>query len=80
MSYRYRDMVGDLLSFVHRGSGTFATEFGPISFEPGDYIYLRKGTTFRHMPDDRDQLQLVVETPGPIRPSEHENVGRRTLR
>ena len=68
MPYRYRDMVGDLLYFVHRGTGTFATEFGPIAYEPGDYIHLPKGTTFRHMPDDRDQILLVVESPGPIRP------------
>src|ERR1700680_3317019 len=30
MPYSYRDMVGDLLYFVHRGTGTFRTEFGPI--------------------------------------------------
>ena len=47
MPYRYRDMVGDLLYFVHRGSGIFATEFGPIAYEPGDYVLLPKGTTFR---------------------------------
>ena len=28
MPYRYRDMEGDLLYFVHRGRGVFATEFG----------------------------------------------------
>jgi homogentisate 1,2-dioxygenase len=78
MPYRYRNMVGDLLYFVHRGSGMFATEFGPISYEPGDYICLPKGTTFRHMPDDRDHILLVVETPAPIRMAEHENVGRHT--
>ena len=50
MPYRYRDMVGDLLYFVHRGSGIFATEFGPIAYEPGDYVLLPKATTFRQMP------------------------------
>ena len=78
MPYRYRDMVGDLLYFVHRGSGAFATEFGPIQYEPGDYIHLPKGTNFRQMPDDRDHVLLVVELPGPIRMAEHENVGRHT--
>src|SRR5260370_42062312 len=28
MPYCYRDMLGDLLYFVHRGTGSFATEFG----------------------------------------------------
>ena len=78
MPYRYRDMVGDLLYFVHRGSGTFATEFGPIAYEPGDYVLLPKGTTFRQMPDDCDHVLLVVESPEPIRMAEHENVGRHT--
>ncbi len=78
MPYRYRDMAGDLLYFVHRGTGTVATEFGPIAYEPGDYIHLPKGTTFRQMPDDRDHVLLVVETPGPIGMAEHENVGRHT--
>ncbi len=78
MPYRYRDMVGDLLYFVHRGSGTFATEFGPIAYEPGDYILLPKGVTFRHLPDDRDHILLVVEAPAPIHMAEHENVGRHT--
>ncbi len=76
MPYCYRNVAADLLYFAHRGSGIFATEFGPIAYEPGDYICLPKGTTFRHLPDGRDQVLLVVESPGPIRLSEHENVGR----
>jgi homogentisate 1,2-dioxygenase len=79
MPYRYRNMVGDLLYFVHRGSGAFVTEFGPIAYGPGDYICLPKGTTFRHLPDsDRDHILLEIETPGPIGFAEHENVGRHT--
>jgi homogentisate 1,2-dioxygenase len=42
------------------------------------YIHLPKGVTFRHMPDDRDHVLLVVESPGPVRMAEHENVGRHT--
>jgi homogentisate 1,2-dioxygenase len=78
MPFCYRDMVGDLLYFVHRGRGVFATEFGPIPYEPGDYVLLPKATTFRLMPEPGDSLFLVVESPEPIRPSEHENVGRHT--
>jgi homogentisate 1,2-dioxygenase len=78
MPYAYRNVAGDLLYFVHRGSGSFATEFGPIAYEPGDYVHLPKGTTFRQLPDDKDSLLLVVEAPTPIRMAEHENVGRHT--
>lgn len=78
MPYCYRDVAGDLLYFVHRGSGTFATEFGPILYEPGDWVFLPKSTSFRQLPDDRDHVLLVVESPAPIRMTEHENVGRHT--
>ncbi len=42
MPYCYRDMEGDLLYFVHRGHGVFATEFGPIPYEPGDWVLCRR--------------------------------------
>jgi homogentisate 1,2-dioxygenase len=78
MPYCYRDMEGDLLYFVHRGRGVFATEFGPISYEPGDWVLLPKATTFRQLPEAGDSLLLVVESPQPIRLCEHEQVGRHT--
>src|SRR5437667_6859844 len=78
MPYCYRDVAADLLYFVHRGTGTFATEFGPIAYEPGDWVLLPKATTFQQMPDPGDSLLLVVESPTPIRMAEHENVGRHT--
>ena len=78
MPYCYRDVAGDLLYFVHRGSGTFATEFGPIPYGPGDWVFLPKSTTFRQLPDAADSLLLVIESPAPLRMAEHENVGRHT--
>jgi homogentisate 1,2-dioxygenase len=78
MPYCYRNVAGDLLYFVHRGAGKFATEFGPLAYGPGDYICLPKGTNFRQLPDNIDHILLEVETPGPIRFAEHENVGRHT--
>jgi len=61
MPYCYRDMDGDLLYFVHRGTGVFATEFGPLRYEPGDYVLLPKGVTFRLMPETADSRLLVVK-------------------
>ena len=78
MPYCYRDMEGDLLYFVHRGRGKFATEFGPIPYEPGDWVLLPKATTFRQLPEAGDSLLLVVESPQPVRLCEHEQVGRHT--
>lgn len=76
MPFCYRNTVGDLLYFVHRGTGVFATEFGPIDYEPGDYVLLPRGTTFRHMPAGADGVFYVVESRLPIRFTEHAQVGR----
>jgi homogentisate 1,2-dioxygenase len=76
MQYCYRNCDGDLLYFVHRGKGVFATEFGPLVYEPGDYMLIPKGVTFLAMPDPGDSLMLVVESPEPISFCEHEQVGR----
>jgi hypothetical protein len=74
MPYCYRYIDGDLLCFVHRGKGVFATKFGPLRYEPRDYV----STTLLLMPDDTESLLLVVEAPQPIRLCEHELVGRHT--
>jgi homogentisate 1,2-dioxygenase len=76
MPYCFRNIDGDLLYFVHRGTGVFATEFGPFGYEPGDYVLLPKGISFRLMPESADSLFLVVESPQPIGLCEHEQVGR----
>lgn len=76
MPFAYRNTDGDLLYFVHRGKGVFATEFGPIEYEPGDYVLLPKGTTFRHLPTTEDGLFYVTESALPIDFAEHEQVGR----
>ncbi|MBS3929416.1 MAG: homogentisate 1,2-dioxygenase [Sphingomonadales bacterium] len=76
MPYCYRNAVGDLLYFVHRGTGVFATEFGPIDYEPGDYILLPRGTTFRHLPADAEGIFYVVESRLPVRFTEHAQIGR----
>lgn len=76
MPFAFRNTDGDLLYFVHKGEGVFATEFGPITYEPGDYILLPKGTTFRHMPKSDDGVFYVTQSAQPINFSEHEQVGR----
>ena len=51
MPFAYRNTDGDLLYFVHRGSGRFDTEFGNIVYEPGDYVLIPKGITFSLAPE-----------------------------
>ncbi len=76
MPYAYRDVDGDLLYFIHQGTGMFATEFGRLAYEPGDYVLIPKGITFRVMPDDVDSHMLVVCSPAPLALTEHQQVGR----
>jgi len=76
MPYAYRNNDGDLLHFVHKGTGIFATEFGRLAYEPGDYVLIPKGITFAQMPDPGDQLLLVVESPAPLALAEHKQTGR----
>ncbi len=76
MPYAYRDLDGDLLYFVHQGTGTFATEFGSLAYEPGDYILIPKSITFKVIPDKGDSHMLVVESPAPLSLTEHKQVGR----
>jgi homogentisate 1,2-dioxygenase len=59
-----RDADGDLCYFVHRGSGTLETDYGPLRFEPADYLIVPKGTTHRVVPDGADTFLLVVEGDG----------------
>ncbi|MEQ1854249.1 MAG: homogentisate 1,2-dioxygenase, partial [Chthoniobacteraceae bacterium] len=76
MPYAFRDGDADLLYFVHEGTGTMATEFGPIMYEPGDYIYIPRGTTFRQLPSAVATLALVIESRDPIDFASHAQVGR----
>ena len=76
MPYAYRNTDGDLLYFVHQGTGVFATEFGPLAYEPGDYVMIPKAVTFSVMPDPGDSHMVVVETPAPLSLTEHKQTGR----
>ncbi len=76
MPFAYRNTDADLLYFVHQGTGAFATEFGRLQYEPGDYVLIPKGVTFSLMPDAGDSHLLVIESPAPLTLTEHQQVGR----
>ena len=42
-----RNADGDELLFIHQGRGELYCDFGHLSFEPGDYIVLPRGTMWR---------------------------------
>lgn len=63
MPYYFRNADGDEIHFVHQGSGVLQTEFGPLSYAPGDFLFLPKGTTYRLVPETESYF-LIVETRG----------------
>ncbi|VWX59283.1 homogentisate 1,2-dioxygenase [Sphingorhabdus sp. 109] len=77
MPFLIRNVDADTLIYVQQGSGTFATEFGPLSYSDGDYIYIPKGVSYRQMPATQT-VALVVESIAPINIAEHAMLGRHT--
>lgn len=65
MPYLFRNADADELLFVHQGRGVLETDFGPLDYEPGDYIQIPRGTTHRLLPKDVTSL-LVVESKGEL--------------
>ncbi|MCA9771822.1 MAG: homogentisate 1,2-dioxygenase [Myxococcales bacterium] len=76
MPYWYRNCDADDLFFVHRGTGHFETEFGPLDYEPGDYIVLPKGVTYRVVPDGRDNYFLLIRATAEIEFPDYGGLGR----
>jgi homogentisate 1,2-dioxygenase len=62
MPYLARYVDGDLLSFVHSGTGRVDTEFGPLHYRPGDWVYIPKACTWRQIPDDESTWLMVQAT------------------
>lgn len=66
MPFFVRNGDADELHFIHRGTGRFETEFGPLDYEPGDYVKIPKATTYRIVPSTEDNFSLVIATRGEI--------------
>jgi homogentisate 1,2-dioxygenase len=60
MPFFVRYVDGDLLAFVHNGTGLLETEFGPLRYRRGDWIYLPKACTFRQVPDGGAETTLLM--------------------
>lgn len=76
MPFHARNIGGDELFFVHRGTGVFRTEFGPIPYEPGDWVLLPKAVTYQQFPDEGEQAFLILESVEEFRVPEAGLLGR----
>lgn len=75
MPFYFRNGDADELHFIHRGTGTIETDFGNLAYEPGDYIVLPRGTTYRVHPDAEDNFFMIVEAFSEIQPPSKEDKG-----
>ncbi|WP_327147668.1 homogentisate 1,2-dioxygenase [Nocardia sp. NBC_01329] len=62
MPFFARYVDGDLLSFVHKGTGVLETEFGPMRYREGDWVYIPKACTFRQVPDSESTWLMIEAT------------------
>ncbi len=79
MPYFVRNADGDEVQFVHRGCGQFETEYGVLPYEPGDYIVIPKGTTYRIVVESGPSLFLIAEAPEPVGLPERGLLGHHAL-
>jgi homogentisate 1,2-dioxygenase len=60
MPYALRDADADEVLFIHEGAGRLESDFGPLAYEPGDYLLIPRGTAFRLVPTSATRL-LTLE-------------------
>ncbi len=79
MPFYFRNADGDELLFVHRGKGTLETDFGPLPFEPGDYLVIPRAVTYRLLPETRDNFFLIIQSRTEFNPPEKGLIGQHAL-
>lgn len=78
MPYLFRNADADELLFVHAGAGRLETDFGPLAYEPGDYLVIPRGTLYRLAPTSATRL-LIVETTGELALPDRGMLGQHAL-
>jgi len=79
MSHFLRNADGDDVYFVHQGSGRLETDYGLLAYEPGDYLLIPKGTTYRIHVDAGPSLFVIIETPTPVTLPDRGPLGQHAL-
>lgn len=78
MSYFYRNADADEVLFVHQGTGTIETDFGPLKYVEGDYLIIPRGTVYRLIPQDLTQF-LIIESFSEVRFPDKGMLGQHAL-
>ena len=78
MGYFFRNADADEVLFVHRGGGEIETDFGPLTYEKGDYLVIPRGTVYRLLPAEETAL-LIIESTGEVEIPDRGIVGQHAL-
>jgi homogentisate 1,2-dioxygenase len=62
----YKNADGDEVLFIHDGRGKMESLFGTVSFEPGDYLVIPRGTIYRLNFERLPVRMLALETTGAV--------------
>ncbi|WLT32183.1 homogentisate 1,2-dioxygenase [Geothrix sp. PMB-07] len=73
-----RNADGDEVHFVHKGAGQLETDFGPLTYEVGDYLVIPRGTVYRYSPSSSTSL-LIVEAFSEVSIPDRGMLGRHAL-
>ncbi len=66
MDTYYKNADGDECLFIHDGSGTMESLFGAITFKPGDYLVIPRGTIYKLNFDKLPVRMIAIVSFGPI--------------
>ena len=55
---------------------TIETDFGPLSFEPGDYLVVPRSVTYRVLPSTTDNFFLMIQSRSEFNPPEKGLIGQ----
>lgn len=78
MPYFFRNADADEVLFVHDGGGRIETDFGPLTYERGDYLVIPRGTLYRLLPAAATDI-LVIECAEAVRLPEKGILGQHAL-
>jgi homogentisate 1,2-dioxygenase len=79
MPFAFRNADADEVYFIHAGTGRIETDFGPLSYEPGDYLVIPRGTTYRLSPDTEENFYVIIESKSEITLPDKGLLGRNAL-
>jgi homogentisate 1,2-dioxygenase len=62
----FKNADADELWFIHEGSGTLGTPYGTLTFKPGDYLVIPRGTLYQVDFTNSANRLLILESFSPI--------------